>query len=71
MHCCRKHMTAGKQQPMNEHLPTLLIVYLLLAHDKGALFHLDEALTSGNDEQSIEIEEWESCSIDPLDLISG
>ncbi len=40
-------MTTGKQQPMSEHPPTLLIVYLCPAHDEGALFHLDEILTTG------------------------
>src|SRR6266567_5517318 len=30
---------------MSEHPPTLLIVYLLPAHDEGARYHLDETLT--------------------------
>src|SRR5260370_9059263 len=47
MHYCRKHMTTGKQQPMSEHPPTLLIAYLCPTHDEGALFHLDEILTTG------------------------
>src|SRR6266516_1013759 len=31
---------------MSEHPPTLLIVYLLPAHDEGARYHLDETLTT-------------------------
>jgi hypothetical protein len=39
-------MPTGKQQPMSKHPPTLLIVYLCPEHEEGALFHLDEALTT-------------------------
>ena len=31
---------------MSEHPPTLLIVYLLPAHDEGARYHIDETLTT-------------------------
>ena len=31
---------------MNEHPPTLLIVYLHPANDEGTIFHLDEMLTT-------------------------
>ena len=38
-------MTTGRLQPLSEHPPTLLIVYLRPAHDEGARYHLDETLT--------------------------
>ncbi len=31
---------------MSEHPPTLLIVYLLPDHNEGALYHIDETLTT-------------------------
>jgi hypothetical protein len=47
-------MTTGWKQLMNEHPPTLLIVYLLPTHDEDALIHLDETLTmAGIDYQLI------------------
>ena len=36
----------GRQQPMSEHTPTLLIAYLLPDHDEGARYHIDEALNT-------------------------
>ncbi len=39
-------MTKGRLQPLNEHPPTHLIVYLLPAHDEGACYHIDETLTT-------------------------
>ena len=39
-------MTTGRLQPMSEHLPTLLIVYLRPDHDEGARYHIDETLTT-------------------------
>jgi hypothetical protein len=37
-------MTTGRQQPMSEHPPTLLIVYLRPDHDEDARYHIDETL---------------------------
>jgi hypothetical protein len=39
-------VTTGRLQPLSEHPPTLLIVYLCPAHDEGARYHLDETLTT-------------------------
>ena len=41
-------MTAGarRPQPISEHLPTLLIVYLRPEQDEGARYHIDEKLTT-------------------------
>jgi hypothetical protein len=39
-------MITGRQQPMNEHPPTLLIVYLRPDHDEDACYHIDETLTT-------------------------
>ena len=39
-------MTTGRQLPMSEHLPTLLIVYLRPDHHEGARYHIDETLTT-------------------------
>src|SRR5260370_42547663 len=46
MHCGRKYVTTGRQLPMDEHPPTLLIVYLHPDHDGGARYHIDETLTT-------------------------
>jgi hypothetical protein len=46
MHCWRKHMKTGRQQPMSEHPPTLLIVYLPPDHDEAARYHIDETLAT-------------------------
>jgi hypothetical protein len=39
-------VTTGRLQPLSEHPPTLLIVYLRPAHDEGARYHIDETLTT-------------------------
>ncbi len=39
-------MTTGRLQPLSEHPPTLLIVYLRPANDEGARYHIDETLTT-------------------------
>ena len=39
-------MSTGGQQPMSEHPPTLLIVYLCPEHEEGAHYHIDETLTT-------------------------
>jgi len=36
----------GRQWPMSEHPPTLLIVYLRPDHEEGARYHIDETLTT-------------------------
>ncbi len=41
-----KHVTTESLQPMSEHPPTLLIVYLRPDHDEGARYHIDETLTT-------------------------
>src|SRR5258708_4098468 len=46
MHCGRKHVKTGRRQPMSEHIPTLLIVYLRPDHEEGARYHIDETLTT-------------------------
>src|SRR5947209_14840966 len=46
MHCWRKHITTGRKQPMSEHPPTLLIVYLRPDRDEGFRYHVDETLTT-------------------------
>src|SRR6266567_8068879 len=43
--CWRKQVTTGRQQPMSEHPPTLLIVYLRPEHEEVARYHIDETLT--------------------------
>lgn len=37
-------MKAGRHQPVSEHTPTLLIVYLLPNHEEGARYHINETL---------------------------
>ena len=39
-------MITGRQQPMSEHPPTLLIIYLRPDHDEETCYHIDEALTT-------------------------
>jgi hypothetical protein len=39
-------VTTGKQRPMSEHPPTILIVYLRPDHDEGARYLIDETLTT-------------------------
>jgi hypothetical protein len=39
-------MITGRQQPMSEHPPTLLIIYLRPNHDEETCYHIDEALTT-------------------------
>src|SRR6266487_5375223 len=46
MHYWRKHVITGRQQPMSEHPPTLLIVYLRPHHAEETCYHIDEALTT-------------------------
>ena len=46
MHYWRKHVITGRQQPMSEHPPTLLIVYLRPDHNEETCYHVDEALTT-------------------------
>jgi hypothetical protein len=46
MHSWRKHVIKGRQLPMSEHPPTLLIVYLRPDHDEETCYHIDEALTT-------------------------
>jgi hypothetical protein len=46
MHYWRKHVITGRQQPMSEHPPTLLIVYLRPHHNEETCYHVDEALTT-------------------------
>ncbi len=64
MHYYRKHLTTGKQQPMSEHPPTLLIVYLRPAHDEVALFHLDEVLTVAGIEYRLIAQQEERVSLE-------
>lgn len=46
MYSWRKHVITGIQQPMSEHPPTLLIVYIRPDHDEETCYHIDEALTT-------------------------
>ncbi len=64
MHCCWKHMTTGMQQPMSEHPPTLLIVYLRPEHDEAALLHLDETLTVAGIEYRLIAQQEERVSLE-------
>lgn len=43
---CRKHVITERQQPMSEHPPTLLIIYLRPNHEEGAGYHIAETLTT-------------------------
>jgi hypothetical protein len=43
---CRKRVISERQQPMSEHPPTLLIVYLHPDHEEGAGYQIDETLTT-------------------------
>ena len=38
-------MTTGRQQPLSEHPPTLLIIYLRPDYEEGARYHINETLT--------------------------
>ncbi len=64
MHYYRKHLTTGKQQLMSEHPPTLLIVYLCPDHEEGALFHIDEALTTAGIDYHLIAQQEERVSLE-------
>ena len=57
-------MTTGRQQPMSEHLPTLLIVYLCPDHDEGAYYHIDEILTAAGIAYRLIAQQMERVSLE-------
>lgn len=57
-------MTIGKKKLMSEHPPTLLIIYLLPANDEGALFHLDELLTTADIKYRLIAQQEECVSLE-------
>src|SRR6266496_6751490 len=71
MHCCRKLMTTKTKQPMSEHPPTLLIIYLRPDHEEGARYHIDETLTMAGIASRLIAEPEERVSLEsaaPFDI---
>jgi hypothetical protein len=60
-------MTTEEQQPMSEHPPTLLIIYLCHAHDEGTLFHLHETLTTAGIAYRLIAQQEERVSLESAD----
>src|SRR5260221_13345852 len=60
----KKHVTTGRQQPMSEHPPTLLIVYLHPDQDAGARYHTDETLTTAGIAYRIIAQQEERVSLE-------
>ncbi len=52
---------------MSEHPPTLLIVYLRPAHDEGALYHIDETLTTAGIAYRLIAQQEERVSLESAD----